>query len=312
MLIRTGTPSQTGSAPATVHVATPAKVNLFLEILGKRADNKHELNTFMLAVTLHDELAFSLPQTGSEIALSIDVPELTSGPDNLIVKAARLLQERTGGAFGAEIRLTKRIPWAAGLGGGSADAAATLAGLNVLWNLNLERAALMALGAELGSDIPFFLSGASAAWCTGRGEIITPFPLTHTWHMLLVKPPEGISTAAAYRGVRVPADPVPDTQLRAALARGSLPELGAALHNRLQEAAFALSPTTAALFARLQRTNAVGCLMSGSGSCLVALVPSPSEAQQIADDLLRESAPDIPPGTRTYIVQSCTETLPTA
>jgi 4-diphosphocytidyl-2-C-methyl-D-erythritol kinase len=222
------------------------------------------------------------------------------------------LQAHTGCTRGAAIHLKKRIPWAAGLGGGSADAAATLVGLNDLWNLNVPRAELLALAADLGSDVPFFLGPTSAAWCTGRGEIITPVSMTRAWDMLLVQGPEGIRTADVFRRVQVPAQPQSDARIRAALAAQDLNALGRSVYNRLQGPAFALAPTTATLFAHLQSRGAAGCFMSGSGSCLVALVDSASEAQRIADDLLSGSAPEVPPGTRTYIVQSCIDTMPTA
>lgn len=316
MLIRTGTIGQPAHAPTTVRVLAPAKVNLFLEILAKRPDQFHELNTLMVGINLCDELTLSRTDVqGNEartVTLTTDVPGLTIGPDNHVCQAAACLQAYTGCSYGAAIHLTKRIPWAAGLGGGSADAAATLAGLNDLWNLNLTRAELQSLAASIGSDVPFFLGPTSAAWCTGRGEILTPFPMRRAWDMLLVQGPEGIRTADVYRHVRVPTHPVSDTRIRAALAANDLNELGRSVHNRLQEPAFALAPSTATLFAHLQTRGAAGCFMSGSGSCLVALVDSASEAQRIADDLLSGSAPEVPPGTRTYIVQSCIDSMPTA
>jgi 4-diphosphocytidyl-2-C-methyl-D-erythritol kinase len=304
-----GMSSSASISPDSVCVSAAAKINLFLEILGKRSDGFHELQSLLLAVNLCDELEFSPSDSG--ISLTTDVPGLSTGPDNLICKAAELLRQRTGCQRGAVIRLTKRIPWAAGLGGGSSDGAAALAGLNVLWNLKLTLAELSALGAELGSDVPFFLNG-HCCWATGRGEILQPVPMTRVWNFLLVKPPEGLSTADVYRRVNVPSAPVDGTRIRAALQAGDLQELGAALHNRLQEAAFELSPSVAALHARLQQSGAVGCLMSGSGSCLFALVHDASEAQQIVDGLLSGSASEVLPGTRTYIVQSCIDTMPTA
>src|SRR5437763_1060743 len=158
-----------------VVVWAPAKVNLYLEVLAKRADLYHEIATLMVAVSLYDTLEFKEESSGA-IQLHCDHPELTTGPENLIFRAAVLLQQRTGCRRGVHIRLTKRIPLAAGLAGGSTDAAATLAGLNELWQLGVGKTELASLGARLGSDVPFFFD-TPAAWCTGRGEVVTPLAL---------------------------------------------------------------------------------------------------------------------------------------
>src|SRR5262245_37915390 len=156
-------------------VWAPAKVNLFLEVLGKRADGYHELATLMVAVSLHDTLEFK-EESSPQVQLHCDHPDLSTGSENLICRAAELLRRRAGCECGARIRLWKRIPMAAGLAGGSTDAAATLHGLNALWRLGLSGTELAALGAELGSDVPFFFA-TPAAWCTGRGEQVTPLKL---------------------------------------------------------------------------------------------------------------------------------------
>ncbi len=140
---------------ADVLVRAPAKVNLFLEVLRRRADGYHELATLMTAVSLYDTLRFRDNPAGS-VSLRCDRADLSAGPDNLICRAAELLRRRAGRDLGVDAFLWKRIPTAAGLGGGSSDAAAALAGLNVLWCLGLGRDELTALAAELGSDVPFF------------------------------------------------------------------------------------------------------------------------------------------------------------
>src|SRR5439155_11065908 len=169
-----------------VVVWAPAKVNLFLEVLAKRADGYHEIATLMVAVSLYDRLEFKEDATG-KISLTSDEAELDCGPDNLVCRAARLLQERTGCPRGAAVTLGKQIPLAAGLGGGSSDAAATLAGLNELWQLGLPPAQLGALSAQIGSDVAFFFA-APAAWCTGRGEKVSPLPPPPTLWFVLVCP----------------------------------------------------------------------------------------------------------------------------
>ena len=171
---------------SVVRVGAPAKVNLFLEVLARRSDGYHELATLMLAVSLYDTLEFTEEPPGAT-ALHCDHPSLSTGPDNLICRAVDLVRRQSGRSDGVGIRLWKRIPMAAGLAGGSSDAAATLAGLNRLWRLGWDRGQLARLGAELGSDVSFFFA-APAAWCTGRGERIEPLRLGRPLDLVLVAP----------------------------------------------------------------------------------------------------------------------------
>src|SRR5262249_6194113 len=158
----------------------------------KRPDGYHDIATLMVALQLHDTLAF---RAASNVALTCSDSRLPVDSDNLVLKAAMLLQKRTGCNRGASIHLTKQIPMGAGLGGGSADAAATLAGLNELWQLGLSKLELAMLGGEIGSDIPFFFH-TPAAWCTGRGEIVAPLELPSPLHFVLLCPTFGMATAA--------------------------------------------------------------------------------------------------------------------
>ena len=151
-----------------VTIEAPAKVNLTLEVLGKREDGYHEIASVMQTISLFDILTFSL---SDEVKVTTDVPEL-EGKDNLVYRAAMLLRETSGVSAGAEIRLDKQIPLAAGLGGGSSDAAATLLGLGRLWGLELGEGELKGLAAQLGSDVPFFLTGGTAL-VEGRGERVS-------------------------------------------------------------------------------------------------------------------------------------------
>jgi 4-diphosphocytidyl-2-C-methyl-D-erythritol kinase len=304
-MIRRHGPGAAGVAlvpPATVRVPAPAKVNLFLEVLGKRADGYHEIATLLLAIDLADELDFAPDESGG-LSLTCDDPALVTGPDNLVLKAAQRLRAETGCAAGARIHLTKRVPWAAGLGGGSSDAAAALEGLNELWRLGLSPAALARIGSDVGSDVPFFLNGP-AGWCTGRGEMVTPAPVGRALDLVLVKPPEGLGTADVYGRLTVPATPADGRAAREALASGDVEALGRALFNRLQEPAFELSPAVAAAYHRVQGVGAAGCLMSGSGSALFALCRSPSEAGRVHDDLARGWAAGGVSRTRTFLVRS--------
>jgi 4-diphosphocytidyl-2-C-methyl-D-erythritol kinase len=262
-----------------VRVWAPAKVNLFLEVLGKRPDGYHEIATLMAAVRLYDTLEFAAAPPG-RLELTCSRPDLSAGPDNLVYRAADLLRRRSGCDRGAQIRLVKRIPLAAGLAGGSSDAAATLAGLNRLWGLGRTRAELASLGAELGSDVPFFFAGP-AAWCTGRGEVVQPAAVGRTLWLVLVRPPVGLSTAEVYRGVHVPDAPEDGTALRRALAAGDVGEVGRRLFNRLQEPAERLCPTVAAWRGLLRDLRPAGQMMSGSGSSLFALCHNRREALRV-------------------------------
>lgn len=286
-----------------VVVWAPAKVNLFLEVLAKRPDGYHEIATLMVAVSLYDTLEFK-EDTSADVRLHCAHPGLSSGSDNLVLRAAALLRRHAGVARGAQVRLVKRIPLAAGLAGGSTDAAAALAGLNALWGLGLSPPALAALGAELGSDIPFFFS-PGAAWCTGRGEHVSPVPLGRPLWLVLVCPPVGLATATVYRGVTVPTAPLTGAELRTALAVGDLAEVGRRLHNRLQPVAEKLCPAVAVWQARLEALQPWGCRMSGSGTSLFALCRDPRAAQQLVRALRTENQEGAIP--RVFLVRSCAE-----
>src|SRR5262249_39847540 len=187
--------------------------------------------------------------------------------ENLICRAADSLRRRTGCQRGARIRLRKRIPLAAGLAGGSTDAAATLFGLNELWRLNLSREDFSALAAGIGSGVPFFLA-TPIAWCTGRGEQVSLLALPKPLWFVLLCPPFGLATADVYRGITVPQHPQSAADIRKAVVDGDVAEIGRRLHNRLQPSAERLRPELAGLQVRLASLRPVGTLMSGSGSCL--------------------------------------------
>ncbi|MFO0925608.1 MAG: 4-(cytidine 5'-diphospho)-2-C-methyl-D-erythritol kinase [Gemmataceae bacterium] len=260
-----------------MRVWTPAKVNLFLEVLGRRPDGYHDLATLMVTVGLFDTLELR-PAASGAVTLHCDHPGLSTGADNLVCRAARLMRDRFGVGAGVDLRLTKRIPLAAGLAGGSSDAAATLAGLNRLWRLGLDDATLGRLGAELGSDVTFFFS-APAAWCTGRGEIVAPTPIGRPLYLVLACPPVGLSTASVFGALTLPDRPVDGEPIRRALADGDVTELGRLLFNRLEEPAMRLCPEVARLRARLAELGPAGVLMSGSGSTVFALAADADHAE---------------------------------
>lgn len=268
------------SFPVTVSV--PAKLNLFLEVTGKRSDGYHDIASLMIGVDLFDTLELRLDTTG-RLDLKCGQVELAS-PGNLVMRAAMLLREQTGCRLGAEMRLTKRIPSEAGLGGGSADAAAALLGLNELWHLDMSVDDLKNLAAQLGSDIGFFLD-LPAAWCTSRGEITEPAPVGRTLHFVLVCPAVGVSTRESYARLNVPTSPRSGDQLRAAVADGDVDRIGREMFNRLQEPAEEICPLIGQMRERLETTSAAGVAMSGSGSSLFALCRDRREALRIAHDV---------------------------
>jgi 4-diphosphocytidyl-2-C-methyl-D-erythritol kinase len=285
----------------SVVVWAPAKVNLFLEVLARRPDSYHEIATLMVAVSLYDTLECTLAPD-ENLELTCDNEELSVGPDNLILRAAELLRLHSGMKRGARLRLSKRIPMAAGLAGGSTDAAAALAGLNLLWDLGQTASQLANLGGQVGSDVPFFFH-TPAAWCTGRGEKVRPVGLSSPLWLVLVCPAVGLSTAEVYGKGQVPGVPVDGAGIREALAAGDSQKLGSLLHNRLQETADRLRPELVLVRERLRRTGPAGCLMSGSGTSCFALCRDEKEALDVVQSL-RPEVGQTEIG-RVYVVRSC-------
>lgn len=256
-----------------------AKVNLVLEILGKRQDGYHELVTLLQAVDLFDRLVLEESDT---VMLSTDVLGLPTDEGNLVVRSARLLQDAAQTSRGARISLKKRIPVAAGLGGGSSDAAATLWGLNRLWGLRWPAARLAELARELGMDVPFFLRGGRAL-ATGRGEILKPLPPTPSLALVLVNPNFQLSTREVYE--RVPPDIRGDGSrtkvLIAALATRSASRVAASLYNSLEVVVESAYPVIARIKSALLGAGALGAVMSGSGPTVVGVARSLDHAKQI-------------------------------
>lgn len=275
-----------------VEVLAPAKLNLFLEILGKRPDGYHELETLMVAIDLHDRLGFT-PDPSGRITLSCDDPTLPVGSGNLVVRAAELLKstaekERLG-PFGASIRLEKSIPAQAGLGGGSSDAAATLLALDRMWGLGSSPESLDRLAGSLGSDVPFFL-GSGAAVCRGRGELVEDLPVLDgrvRYHFVLLCPPTGVRTPDVYGALKLPERPEPLGPILEAYLSGDPERLGRQLHNRLQPVAERINPDLGKARDALEELGPAldGTLMSGSGSAYFGLARDRDAADEAADRL---------------------------
>jgi 4-diphosphocytidyl-2-C-methyl-D-erythritol kinase len=297
------------AGPDGVVLAVPAKLNLFLEVLRKRPDGFHDLESLMVAVELFDTLELR-SKSGGTIALTCEPPSLSAGPDNLVQKAAIALKTHVNRPeLGAEIRLTKRIPTQAGLGGGSSDAAAALVGLNQIWKLGLTREELLGIAASVGSDVAFFLT-LPAAWCTGRGEIVAPEPIPEgakPFHFVLVFPPVGLGTAGVYKLLAVPPEPVAGSSVREAFRKGDAKALGAALFNRLEEPAFALEPLVGRIRQRLAASGPCGAMMSGSGSTVFAVCRNRSHAVEVAERFQNSRQAD-EPESRVLVLRSLCST----
>jgi 4-diphosphocytidyl-2-C-methyl-D-erythritol kinase len=268
-----------------VEVLAPAKLNLFLEVLERRLDGYHEIETVMVAVSLYDTLTFIDDPSGA-IRLRCSDPTLPVGSDNLVIKAADHLKAATRCPRGAQIVLSKAIPSQAGLGGGSSDAAATLAALERLWDLRIPPAQQDALAAELGSDVAFF-NHVPAAVGRGRGERVESIPLNKRYHFVLVCPPLGVSTAEVYRQVTPPERPRPVRPVLEAMAQGGPADLGRALFNRLQPVAEAIRPELTGVATALANLGPLldGSSMSGSGSAYFGLCRTLAAARHAADIL---------------------------
>ena len=248
-----------------------AKINLTLDVTGRRTDGYHELVTVMQTVDLHDTLCLTSTADG-HVGIECTRPEL-SNEENLAARAARLLRERFLISQGVLIELRKRIPVAAGLGGGSSDAAAVLLALQQWWRLPLSLADLSAMAATLGSDVPFFLTGGLAL-CEGRGERVTPlaalWPSSIRW-LLLLKPAIGIATAPVFG--KLPTSDYSDgsasRRLVQALQEGRLPQ-PEDFHNSLERGVLEQYPEVARASADLLQAGASLVRLSGSGPTLYA------------------------------------------
>jgi 4-diphosphocytidyl-2-C-methyl-D-erythritol kinase len=255
-----------------------AKINLCLEIIGKRADNYHDITSVMQMVDLHDTLEFSEADT---LTVECDDPALASvGEDNLVTRAARLLMEEAGVERGAAIMLHKRIPLAAGLGGGSSDAAAALLGLSELWGLRPAKDDLGQVAARLGSDVPFFLDGPSAL-VEGRGERVTRVPPPPAGWVVLVCPQYDLAdkTRQLYGSLtrQDMTDGLVTRRLIAALVAGEFPRPDL-MYNAFERAAGGVFEGLDRVRAAMYRASGRDIHLSGSGPTLFALYPARQEA----------------------------------
>tara|TARA_B100001013_G_scaffold28102_1_gene15415 strand:- start:9 stop:902 length:894 start_codon:yes stop_codon:yes gene_type:complete len=258
---------------------TPAKVNLGLHVHGKREDGFHELETIFQMVSLFDDVELELLSSG--IKLECDTPGIPTDDTNLVCKAALLLRKsyQVEGK-GVSIRLKKKIPFGAGLGGGSGNAAGVLMGLNRLWDLNIEREKLFTLAAELGSDVPFFLTSPCALG-KGRGERLKVLEPCSKFQVLLVFPGFPIATSWVYQNLRLKLTKRPNniSILRKNLSLSDITSLGSQLYNDLESVVIQKFPEVKVVKDELWAWGALGVLLSGSGSTVFGIFDDPEKAQ---------------------------------
>lgn len=266
----------------TLSLPAPAKLNLFLHINGRRSDGYHLLQTLFQFLDHGDTLHFNLRADG-QLHLQPELPGVAT-EDNLIIRAARLLQQASGSDQGADIRLDKRLPMGGGIGGGSSDAATTLVGLNHLWQTGLTLEQLAELGLQLGADVPVFIHGR-AAWAEGVGEQLTPVELDEPWYLVVV-PPCHVSTAEIFSDERLTRD-TPAITLAAFREHGGRNDCLPVVMTRYTEIRNTL----------ILLNNYCEAKMTGTGSCLFGAFPNEREADKVRARL--------PATLQTFVAKGC-------
>lgn len=270
-----------------VTMRSPAKINVFLEVLGRRADGFHELETVMLRTRFSDVLQFRrLPEP--EIQLRLHPATLPSmqrsfplDASNLIVRVAKDLQRQCDCRLGVEVTVLKRIPPESGLAGGSGNAAVTLTALNQLWRLPLSDDDLHTVAARHGSDINFLLSQQRAAVCRGRGEIVEPITLSRTLFFVAIRPHQGNRTGDVFQRTEIPLAPVSSAGVVAVLTGQQPGRIDQCCFNRLTLAASQCNPEMAELMTWLVRRLQRPVFMSGSGSTCFLIAHNRREAGRL-------------------------------
>ena len=295
--------SAPAAAPASVRVRAPGKINVSLRVGPLRADGYHGVASVYLAVSLFEEITATVTgepgisvTVDSDGALQVPVGGIPLGPDNLAARAAQALAARAENPTGVHLHITKRVPVAGGMGGGSADAAAALVACDALWNTHLSREELAGIAAGLGADVPFSLLGGTAVGL-GVGDQLTPALSKTPLHWVLVASDAGLSTPAVYGALdalraeqELPAtepDDV-DPQILAAMRSGNARELAAVMSNDLQAAALRLAPELGGLLQAGERLGALAGMVSGSGPTVAFLTEDAAAAAQLEAALRAE------------------------
>ncbi|QFF97385.1 4-(cytidine 5'-diphospho)-2-C-methyl-D-erythritol kinase [Psychrobacillus glaciei] len=266
------------------YVKAPAKINLTLDVLHKRPDGYHEVEMIMTTVDLSDRIGLERREDGKIHILSVDrfVP---TDFRNLAYQAAKILKEMYHVKSGVTIKIEKNIPVAAGLAGGSSDAAATLRGLNTLWSLGLSLDELAQIGTKIGSDVAFCVYGGTAL-ATGRGEKIRELPSPANCWVILAKPTLGVSTADIYGSLKINQIEHPKTkQMIEAIEKKDFVQMCDSVGNVLENVTLKLYPEVANLKDQMQKFGADAVLMSGSGPTVFGIVQHESRVQRIYNGL---------------------------
>lgn len=267
-----------------IKISAHAKINLYLDVLGKRVDGYHNIQSVMQSLELSDELLIT--PHDDDIMVEVSPPINIPMEDNLVFKAAKMLQQEAREPLSAKIQIKKLIPVASGLGGGSADAAATIIGLNKVWKLDLPYDYLLSLGAKIGADVPFCMEGGTVL-AEGKGEKLTLIPNLPLIYTVVACPPFEVSTRIIYSQLdllKIP--PIHGvTKILAALKEQSLDKIGDSLANVLEEITLASYPEVAKLKEVATAAGAVGVLMSGSGPAIFALAHDQQTLERLAQAL---------------------------
>lgn len=283
---------------SSIRLPSFAKINLRLRVLGKRPDGYHEISTTLQTISLHDDLLLERNVSG-EISLSCDDPEIPLGAGNLVFQAAHSLKDRYSSDHGVDIRLHKRIPVKAGLGGGSSNAAVTLLALNKLWQINANAPVLAAIAADLGADVPFFLHGGMAKG-TGTGTTLTPLPDNEVMHLIVLQPCASVSTAEAYKALNSPAltsnNPIPILagSPHEGQFSGSYPRTLPELENDFESVIFDMEPEIKRAKSALMTAGASSALLAGSGSSVFGIFADREKQQRAVNEIQLE------PGWRIF------------
>ena len=270
---------------------SPAKLNLYLKVINKRKDGYHNIVTLFERINLWDDIQLSTAKT-NEIHIECDHPHVPLGPENLVHKAAKMLQEDLGLKKGVKIKIKKRIPVAAGLGGGSSNAATVLLGLNRLWHLHLSHSQLLSYARKIGSDVAFFMHNCSWALGTERGDKIKKINIkTRLWH-ILVAPDIALRSKDVYGALKQHTNLLTNLNanvniLIAHLKKNNIEALGFLISNDLEKAVFDLCPSLKKLKEELKSLKIQGVMTSGSGPAVFGLTASKKKAEKTASLLER-------------------------
>lgn len=283
-----------------VHVAAHAKVNLLLRVLAREADGYHQIETAFVLLELADDITVTRTDAGGRVSLIVEGPDLGPSDENLAVRAARAVLEATGGNFGVDITLRKRIPVRAGLGGGSTDGAAVLHAVNVLARSAVPRPELLLMAARLGADVAFFASGASAALAWGRGERLFRLAPAPAAPALIAVPSVAVATPEAYRwwDEMHPTPPARGPVVLDAEAFASWGSIGRLGGNDFEVPVFSRHPELRALYERLAQTGPLWVRLCGSGSAVAAVYRNARDRDDAAATIAAKGLTMISTSTR--------------